>query len=123
MGAAQHLTGLTFEGTKKVPSAGGPSRWTVAERLTLQDDLTPGQFSVGYRVQDQGGRQAFMKVSDLDLLTGDEVDILQRITVAAGAHKFERSILDHCRGSNMDRIVTAIDYGSCRVDVDGDVDV
>ncbi len=35
------------------------------------------------------------------------------------AQKFERRILDHCRGNNMDRIVLAIDYGDKIIVHDG----
>jgi serine/threonine protein kinase len=78
---------------------------------------------VGYRVQDQNGRPAFMKISDLDLMTGEGTDLLERISGAALAHRFERQILDHCQGNNMDRVVTALDYGDRQVDLDGEKDV
>jgi serine/threonine protein kinase len=121
MGAAQHLLGETLTGRRA--AAGKVRHWKLVERLLASDDLTPGQFSVGYRVEDQDGRAAFMKITDLELMTGGTDDLLERIAAAAGAHKFERRILDHCQGNNMDRVVTAIDFGESPVEVEGDRDV
>ncbi len=64
-----------------------------------------------------------MKITDLELMTGSTENLLERVAAAAGAHTFERRILDHCQGNNMDRVVTAIDYGDTQVEVDGDKDV
>lgn len=123
MGAAEHLSGQTLRGTRRSPVTGTPTDWTVHDRLTGNDDvLTPGQFSVGYLVKGSDGREAFMKASDLDLATGDG-DFVSKILGAAQAHKFERDILDYCQGNNMDRVVTAIDYGESRVTFDEKPDV
>lgn len=45
--------------------------------------------------------------------------MLARFTHAINAYHFERSVLDHCHGSNMDRVVTALDYGECVLTIDG----
>jgi serine/threonine protein kinase len=37
--------------------------------------------------------------------------MLERMQVAIQAHNFEREMLEHCKGNNMDRIVVAIDFG------------
>jgi eukaryotic-like serine/threonine-protein kinase len=111
MGAAQKLIGRKLNGRR-----GGS--WDVLEMVTPANDLTPGQFSICYRVMSPSGHEAFLKASDLDLLTED-ADLFERITMAVNAHNFERTILDHCHGSNMDRVVTALDYGDCMLTVDG----
>ncbi|MEA1835172.1 hypothetical protein U8607_24095 [Methylobacterium durans] len=60
-----------------------------------------------------------MKASDLGLLTDENASFFERMTVALQAHKFEREILEHCRGNNMDRVVVALDYGDAPVEYDG----
>lgn len=123
MGAAAHLSGQTLRGTRRSPITGTSTDWTVHDRLTGNDEmLTPGQFSIGYLVKGSDGREAFMKASDLDLVTGDG-DVVSKILGAAQAYKFERDILDYCQGNNMDRVVTAIDYGEARVTFDDSPDV
>jgi len=87
-------------------------RWIVLERISSEHDERSGTFySVGYRVRSNEGQEAFMKVTDLDLLTDETCSIFERTSAALQAHKFEREILEHCRGNNMDRIAVAIDYG------------
>lgn len=106
MGIAERLVGQVLPGRKT------NTRWTVLERISNEYDGRSGAiYSIGYRVKSNDGRDAFMKVTDLDLLTDETCSILERTFVAAQMHKFEREILEHCRGNNMDRIVVAIDYG------------
>ena len=52
-----------------------------------------------------------MKATDIGMLVRSEQSILENIRLATALHAFERQILDHCRGNNMDRIVVALDYG------------
>lgn len=114
MGAASHLAG------RKLPGKRSKKLWTVVKEIEPDNDHTPGQFSVGYIVESENGETAFMKASDLNLMMGSEGDdLIARIQGALSAHQFERSVLEYCHGSNMDRIVTAIDHGDCPVVVDG----
>src|SRR3546814_9711900 len=87
----------------------------------LHEGNTPGHFSVGYHVTSSDGHKAFMKTSALSLTPGSG-DLLHRITTIANAHTFERSVLDHCNGNNMDRVVTALASGDEQVAVDGNFD-
>jgi serine/threonine protein kinase len=106
MGIAERLVG------HELPGRRANTRWTVLERISSEHEERSGMvYSVGYRVKSNEGREAFMKVTDLDLLTDQSYSILERAHVAVQTHKFEREILEHCRGNNMDRIVVAIDYG------------
>src|ERR1043166_5648094 len=106
MGIAEHLVGQVLPGRR------GNLRWTVVERISREDEERSGMvYSVGYKVRSDEGREAFMKVTDLDLLTDETFSILDRAHVAVQMHKFDREIIEHCRGNNMDRIVVAIDYG------------
>ncbi len=102
-GACFHLTGKTLTGSK-----GG--KWKVLKRLEPKPDSTGGTFSVGYVVEDEAGKQYFMKASDTGLLS-DGGNNLDKFTDAMNQQRFERQILDFCRGNNMDRIVHARDYG------------
>jgi len=114
MGAASHLAG------RQLPGRRSKRMWTVIEPLEPDNDHTPGQFSVGYVVESDTGQRAFLKASDLNLMMGAEGgDVIGRMQDALSAHQFERSILEYCRGSNMDRVVTAIDHGDCPVVIDG----
>ena len=93
--------------------------WIVVERIDRPRKNTGGCFSVGYKVWHENGREAFLKVSDLDLLTEQAGSIFERLKVAVETQTFERRILDYCRGNNMDRIVLAIDYGDKMIVHDG----
>jgi serine/threonine protein kinase len=97
--------------------------WTVERALSAPANRTPGQFSVGYRVVHDDGTSAFMKATDIGMLVKSEQSILENIRLATALHSFERQILDHCRGNNMDRIVVALDYGEFPFAVDGVQDV
>jgi len=86
------------------------------ERISRQREELDGLFfSIGYKVRSGDGRNAFMKVTDLDLLTDDAAGIYERMTVALQQHGFERQMLEHCRGNNMDRIALAIDFGDTMI--------
>lgn len=104
MGIAQYLEGRQLKGRSR-------TLWTVGERLS-SDQEDSGMFhSVGYKVRSDDGRDAFMKVTDLDLLTDSECSPFERTQAAIQAHTVERQMLEHCKGNNMDRIVVAVDYG------------
>ena len=105
MAASEHLLGSTFVGSR----AG--AHWTAVEKLQLLPNQSPGHFSVGYKVTDPNGRHAFMKASDLSMFNQPGRDALQSLLAAATAHDFERRVLERCRGNNMDRVVTAVDFG------------
>ena len=104
MGIAQNLVGRELKGRTKIV-------WTVVERLASDDDSSVMFHSVGYKVKSQDGRDAFMKVTDLDLLTDSEFSLIDRTQAAIQAHTVERQMLEHCKGNNMDRIVVALDFG------------
>jgi serine/threonine protein kinase len=92
--------------------------WKVLKKVELSPDRSVANYSVGYVVEGERGRRAFMKASDPDLVTDQSGGLLERLRATVLAHGFERQILEHCRGNNMDRIVVAIDYGDCMIDVE-----
>lgn len=113
MGIAENLVG------RRLPGALKAGDWIVVERIDRPRKSTGGCFSVGYKVRDENGREAFLKVSDLDLLTDQTAKFLDRLATVVEAQQFERKILNRCRGNNMDRVVLAIDYGDQVIEHDG----
>jgi serine/threonine protein kinase len=109
MGVAEHLVGRDLFGRNK-------KKWTVLERIFRRREEPEGIFfSVGYKVKSDEGREAFMKVTDLDLLTDANASVYERMSAAVRQHSIERKMLEHCRGNNMDRIALAIDFGDTLV--------
>jgi hypothetical protein len=104
MSAAENLVGLTLRGDRT------KTEWDVVERLALAQGLTPGAFSAAYRVRSKEGREAFMKASDLAMLSQGS-DPMQNLVRATSSFNFERTVLDHCAGNRLDKIVTALDAG------------
>ena len=88
------------------------TKWKIVSKISTRPGHTPGQFSYTYKVANENGDEAFLKASDLGMFSGAGDDFLNRMIAAGTAHQFERSILDHCHGNNMDRVVIAIDYGN-----------
>lgn len=109
MSAAENLVGKTLTGSRT------GLVWTVQTMSKVEEGLTPGQFSFCYEVVDSDGRNAFLKAADLGMFTRRGAGTLQALQMAINAHQFERTILDHCRGNNMDKVVTALDYGEVEV--------
>jgi serine/threonine protein kinase len=109
MSAAQNLVGKVLRGAR------GGAEWQVLEKVNLRPGVTPGAFSVGYVAESNSGQKAFLKASDLGMFTRDGESFLEGLQRAVNAHAFERQILDHCHGNNMDRVVTALDYGDTEV--------
>ena len=110
---AENLVGEKLQGMD------GESVWEVISKDSPKLDNSPGAFSVGYKVKDQHGREAYMKASDLGLLTVESADFAERMMMALQRHMAEKNMLDRCSGNNMDRIVVAFDHGHNVVTVDG----
>ncbi|MCC2978891.1 protein kinase domain-containing protein [Sphingomonas sp. IC4-52] len=110
---ASNLTGMVLAGKKS------NRKWTVGEMISVPVDRSQPNFSVGYHVTSDDGVQAFLKATDLGLLTHDGGSVYDRVRAAMDSHGFERSILDHCRSRSMDKVVVAIDYGDAMVTFGG----
>lgn len=102
---ASNLSGKTLLGHR------GSRKWLVGNKIEVPLDRSQPSFSVGYEAVSDDGIKAFIKATDIGLLTNDGGSLYERLRVALDSHGFERSILEHCRKSTMDRIVVAIDYG------------
>ena len=110
--ACAHLAGAKLEGTKK-------SNWEVVRQCTTNKKNTPNGFSVGYIVRNEDGEEAFLKAMDADLTGSPSEDAFSKLDKAMLEYRFERDILDVCRGNNMDRIVNCIDNGEIWIDFNG----
>lgn len=103
--ASSALEGKILEGQKK------NKKWEVIEKVSRRPGSTGGTFSIGYIVVDESGNRAFMKATDIGLLTRDKTNFLENLGRATSEQGFERKILDICHGNNMDKIVRCLDYG------------
>lgn len=92
--------------------------WTVNQKLKVDPNQSPGQFSIGYKATGSNGVTAFLKASDLAHASRSP-DPVKALLEATSAHQFERNILEHCQGNRLDKVVTAIDFGVQEVVNDG----
>jgi serine/threonine protein kinase len=116
--ACEHLLGMTLTGARK--GAG----WKITEVVVRDRNASGGNFSIGYHAVHKDGTPAFVKATDIGLLTRMRVgDHLTRMRQALHEHQFEREILEICRGNNLDRIVHAIDHGELEVTHNGVRDI
>ncbi len=113
-----NLIGFDLIGQKR------DGHWTPIERIS-NDEGTGGTFSVAYKAKHSNGSEAFLKATDVGLLTraDSQVPLLDRMSRAASEQSFERRVLDFCSGNNMDRVVTALDYGDREVEHGGVRDI
>ena len=112
MSAAHELSGLTLEGDR------GGLKWAIGDQLKSEPGITPGQFSVGYKAIREDGLEGFLKAADLSMAF-DKDDPIKALREIANGHDFERTILEHCRGNRLDKIVTALDSGTTQVTFNG----
>lgn len=95
------------------------SGWSVVKSLEDYPGRTGGCFSCSYIVQ-KGGRNAFLKALDYSQATELSrqlgLDIPAALQMLIGAYNFERTLLRQCAEKRMDRVITALEDGSVRVD-------
>lgn len=101
---------------------GRSEEWEVYEKLASKPGETPGFFSYTYKARSASGAEAFVKASDIGMKNLQGIDFLDRLVMIGQGHQFERQVLDHCRGNNMDRVVVALDYGDFEIDFGGSRD-
>lgn len=104
--ACEALLGMKLSGSLM------KGEWEVLERLVRPKGATGGTQSVGYRVAHSDGTIGFLKATDLTRLFGANSggDPLDHLADAINEHRFERDVLDICKGNNLDRVVTALDH-------------
>ena len=72
-----------------------------------------GNFSEGYIVESTSGQRAYLKALDLSQALEPGIpDPIGMINVLTEAFLFERNLLERCRSTRLDRVVTAIDSGT-----------
>lgn len=107
--ASENLLGMTLKGNRK------KNEWLVVEKLRSTEDASLGYNSTAYFVRNQHGREAFMKASDIGMLTRRGIGTLEAMHNALSSFRFEKQILEYCNGNKMDRVVTAIDDGDVEI--------
>ena len=108
MGGASNLIGTCITGQRTGRT------WTVTEQLKFEPGRSAGVFSICYKIIDAEGNEAFLKASDVTLALAKSDPLLALIEITT-AHQFERTILEHCRGNRLDKVVTALDSGTLEV--------
>lgn len=94
------------------------------EQIARAPGGSGGTFSVGYLAVHDDGTEAFAKATDIGLLTrGRALSALDAMHQAASEQRFERAILEVCRGNNLDRVVHALDHAEFEVVHEGVRDV
>lgn len=97
-GPAAQLTGMELEGG-----------WKVVRRLKRSEGATGGLYSIGYLVEHQDGRTAFMKAHDYARAISQNVANFSSVLEdMLAAHNFERDLNDHCLNLRMSRVVRVI---------------
>lgn len=97
-----------------------PGGWTVIQDLNPATPIpgkSPGYFSMQFVVERNGGR-AFMKVLNLEPLTGGSLSV-DKLQEALNYYVFERDILTHCRDKKLSRVVQIVDSFEQQVPVSG----
>jgi serine/threonine protein kinase len=97
---ASKLLGLSLDGG-----------WSVSEALPKKPGQTGGFFSFGYVVR-RGNESGFLKALDFSSAF-QQPDAAKALQPMVEAYNFEREVLD--RAKAMDRVVTAIDYGTIAI--------
>lgn len=88
--------------------------WQVAAKVPKANTSTGANFSVGYVVKDDSGKQAFLKALDFSeaLRRPNPTVVLQGLTTA---FNYERMLLSECRSRKLDRVAVSIDDGEIPV--------
>jgi serine/threonine protein kinase len=97
---AENLTGVKLQ-----------TGWTVESIVSKKPTATGGNFSTGYRVRHDDGREGFLKAMDYTeaLRAFDAAQALKSMTES---YLFEKRICDSCKDANLRRVVRAIESGS-----------
>lgn len=95
------------------------SGWKVIERVKIQPGATGGCFSCAYIVE-KNGKKAFLKALDYsmaqEIVAQTRVDLPTALQHLIQSYNFERNLLKTCAEKRMDRVVTALEDGSIKVD-------
>ena len=82
--------------------------WVVGEKITKQKGKTGGHFSVCYKIQNEDGQKAFLKVADFSSAFQAD-DPPRALQAMLESYNFERDLLEKCK--RLKRIITAIEDG------------
>ena len=91
-----------------------PNGWRVLRRVSRGDADTGANFSFGYNVVSESGREGFLKALDLSSAL-KQPDVTRVLSNLLDAFVYERDLLILCRDNNLDHIAATIDYGQIPV--------
>jgi eukaryotic-like serine/threonine-protein kinase len=103
MSAAERLQGLVLD-----------DKWTVQQRIESQPS-SGGFFSVPYLVQDEAGKQYFLKAFDFSTAFRPGSDVVRVLQMMTAAYEHERDILDYCKARRLSGVVVAVSHGYVQV--------
>lgn len=89
--------------------------WTVVDYVNKKPGATGSNFSVGYQVRDEHGREAFLKALDFSGAMGSS-DPTRKLEEMTATFNFERDLLIKCKSGSLDRVVRALEDGSIEID-------
>jgi hypothetical protein len=90
--------------------------WSVTERLNRSVNGSWGTYSVGYLVEDDDGRRAYMKAHDYARVIRETPNFSQVMSDMLRSFLFEEELNRRCVRRRMDRVVKTLDSGSIPVE-------
>lgn len=85
--------------------------WTVIKKIDKKPNMSGGTFSVCYTVENEDGRNAFLKVLDYTSAK-TERDVPRALQIMTSSYIFEKDVLLECKTKKLSKVVIAIENGS-----------
>lgn len=85
--------------------------WKVGSRVIRAAGATGGTFSIGYVVEHDDKRVAFLKALNLPSAMSGAGEFLDELNDVTSAYIFERDLFAECRDRKLTRVITLIDHG------------
>jgi eukaryotic-like serine/threonine-protein kinase len=100
--------------------------WRVLSRIADPDEVLEEAFSFGYMVEDDSGRQAFMKALNFVPMVRKGTrgeSMMDRLAACIEAYQYEKNLLCHCRDRRLSRVVRVLSHGEVEVPGGGHLSV
>lgn len=88
--------------------------WKVIGKITRKKISTGGHFSIGYKVINTDGKEAFLKALDFSV-AAQQADFARVLQGMLEAYNYERDLLVKCKDRKLRRVMTPIIDGSISV--------
>jgi serine/threonine protein kinase len=92
-----------------------PGNWKVVKAVARKPTATGANFSVGYIVEQAGGRKAYLKAMDYTAAF-QQPNTAEFLRWMTDAYLFEKNVCQRCRDQYLKRVVHAIDHGTIQTD-------